>query len=375
MTPQGAHAPRVLLHAFSTFSLGGPQARFVQLANALGSGYRHVVMAMDNCFDAGAGLAPGVLWEPVSVPVIKGGALANRRLFRIILRRMQPDLLLSYNWGAMEWAAANCPRVCPQVHVEDGFGPDEAQGQLPRRVWMRRVLLGLNGLQVVVASRNLECLARRTWKIPAHRVTFVRNGVDVPDALRCPSATANPLAVLRIGTVAGLRPEKNIARLIRAFAQIQKSYPSHLSIVGDGPLHAELQKLVCDLGIEDKVEFTGFLADPLSHLVTLDLFALSSDTEQLPLALLEAMAVGMPVVATRVGDVEAILASVSPGNLCAPDDAAFAAQLLQVLGCQAMWPQWAQAGQEKIRAAYSKKHMTAQWKQVFDGHGADLSKR
>ena len=363
--------PRVLLHAFSTFSLGGPQARFVQLANALGPGYRHVVMAMDNCFDAGAGLAPGVLWEPVSVPVVKGGALANRRLFRTILRRLQPDLLLSYNWGAMEWAAANCPRVCPQVHVEDGFGPDEAQGQLPRRVWMRRVLLGLNGLQVVVASRHLERLARSTWKIPAHRVTFVRNGVEVPDALRRPPATAKADAVLRIGTVAGLRPEKNIARLIRAFAQIQKPYPSHLSIVGDGPLRADLQKLVCDLGLEDKVEFTGFLADPLSHLVTLDLFALSSDTEQLPLALLEAMAVGMPVVATRVGDVAEVLASVSPDNLCAPDDAAFAAQLLQVLDSQDRWPHWAQAGQEKIRATYSKKNMVAQWKQVFDGdvHG------
>ncbi|WP_084153710.1 glycosyltransferase [Simplicispira psychrophila] len=372
MTQNGTCGARVLLHAFSTFSLGGAQARFVQLANALGPGYRHVVMAMDNCFDAGAGLAPGVLWEPVSVPVIKGGALANRRLFRTILRRMQPDLLLSYNWGAIEWAAANCPRVCPQVHVEDGFGPDEAQGQLPRRVWMRRVLLALNGLQVVVASRNLERLARSTWKIPAHRVVFVRNGVDVPNGLRCPPATANPLAVLRIGTVAGLRPEKNIARLIRAFAQIQKRYPSHLSIVGDGPLHAELQKLVCDLGMEDKVEFTGYLADPLAHLVTLDLFALSSDTEQLPLALLEAMAVGMPVVATRVGDVGAVLASVSPDNLCAPDDAAFAAQLLQVLDCQTLWPQWAQAGQDKVRAAYSKKHMTAQWKQVFDGHAADL---
>ena len=372
MTKTGALGPRVLLHAFSTFSLGGAQARFVQLANALGPGYRHVVMAMDNCFDAGAGLAPGVLWEPVSVPVIKGGALANRRLFRTILRRMQPDLLLSYNWGAIEWAAANCPRVCPQVHVEDGFGPDEAQGQLPRRVWMRRVLLGLNGLQVVVASRNLERLARSTWKVPAHRVSFVRNGVDIPGVLRCPPATTDPLAVLRIGTVAGLRPEKNIARLIRAFAQIQALYPSHLSIVGDGPLRAELQKLACDLGVEDEVEFTGYLADPLAHLATLDLFALSSDTEQLPLALLEAMAVGMPVVATQVGDVREVLAGVSPDNLCAPEDAAFTAQLLRVLGAQDMWPHWAQAGQEKIRTDYSKAHMTAQWKQVFDGHTSGL---
>lgn len=372
MNQQGARAPRVLLHAFSTFTLGGPQARFVQLANALGPAYHHVVMAMDNCFDAGAGLAPEVLWEPMPVPVVKGGALANRRAFRAILRRVQPDLLLSYNWGAIEWAAANCPRVCPQVHVEDGFGPDEAQGQLPRRVWTRRLLLGLNGLPVVVASRNLERLARSSWKIPAQRVSFVRNGVEVPAALRSASAPRAAPATVRIGTVAGLRPEKNIGRLIRAFAQMPARHRSHLSIVGDGPLRADLQALVRELGIEDRVEFTGYLADPLRHLATFDLFALSSDTEQLPIALLEAMAVGMPVVATRVGDVGDVLADVSPDNLCAPDDGAFAAQLLQVLDSQALWPQWARAGQEKIRAGYSKKHMTAQWQQLFDGHAACL---
>ena len=370
-TPLSATAPlRVLLHAFSTFSLGGPQARFVQLANALGPQYRHVVMAMDNCFDAGARLSHDVVWEPMPVPVIKGSALVNRRLFRNILRKMQPDLLLSYNWGAIEWAAANCPRICPQVHVEDGFGPEEAHGQLPRRVWARRVLLGLNGLQVVVASRNLERLARSRWKIPARQVSFVCNGVDVPDTLRSRGTDAS--AVLRIGTVAGLRPEKNIARLIRAFAQIAAHYPCHLTIVGDGPLRADLQALVCSLGVENAIEFTGYSATPLAHLATFDLFALSSDTEQLPIALLEAMAVGMPVVATRVGDVSDILAGVSPDNLCAPDDAAFAAQLLRVLGCQDQWLQWAQAGQDKVRAAYSKAHMVAQWKQLFDGHGASL---
>lgn len=366
---------RVLLHAFSTFSFGGAQARFVQLANALGADYRHVVMAMDDCFDAGARLSRDVVWEPMPVPVTKGGALANRRLFRSILRRIQPDLLLSYNWGAIEWAAANLPRVCPQVHVEDGFGPDEAHGQLQRRVWARRVLLGLNGLQVVVASRNLESLARGLWKIPARQVRFVRNGVDVPEALEGLRSrhTASP-AVLRIGTVAGLRPEKNIARLIRAFAQItaQSPHACQLSIVGDGPLRADLQALACDLGVDGAVEFIGYSTNPLAHLATFDLFALSSDTEQLPIALLEAMAVGMPVVATRVGDVGEILAEVSPDNLCAPDDAAFTAQLLRVLGCQHQWPQWAQAGQDKVRSAYSKAHMLAQWKLLFDGHGASL---
>ncbi len=105
--------PRHLLHAFSTFQLGGPQARFVELANALGPMFRHTVVAMDNRFDAGERLHPSVHWTPMSLKVIKGGALANRGSFRQVLRNLQPDLLMSYNWGAIEWAAANLPRVCP----------------------------------------------------------------------------------------------------------------------------------------------------------------------------------------------------------------------------------------------------------------------
>ena len=98
--------PRHLLHAFSTFQLGGPQARFVELANALGPMFRHTVVAMDNRFDAGERLHPSVNWAPMTLKVIKGGALANRASFRQVLRSLQPDLLMSYNWGAIEWAAA-----------------------------------------------------------------------------------------------------------------------------------------------------------------------------------------------------------------------------------------------------------------------------
>lgn len=362
---EGARPPRVLLHAFSTFKLGGPQARFVQLANELGPGYRHLIVAMDNCFDAGERLHPAVQWEPMRLDVVKGGALANRGAFRALLQRLKPDLLLSYNWGAIEWAAANLPRVVPHVHVEDGFGPEEANRQLPRRVWMRRVLLGWNGVSVVVASRNLERMATGVWKLPSRRVTFIPNGVDIPPTARPFSAVAG--RPVSIGTVAGLRPEKNIARLIRAFADVRARRAARLIVVGDGPQRAELQALAQQLGVAADVEFTGYLKDPSARLVDFDLFALSSDTEQLPIALLEAMALGMPVVATRVGDVGDILSDVSPDNLCEAQDGPFAATLSRALEQQSQWPAWARAGREKVQVSYAKALMITRWKQVFDG--------
>lgn len=364
---EGLRPQRVLLHAFSTFRLGGPQARFVQLANALGPDYRHIVVAMDNCFDAGERLDPAVRWQPMRLDVVKGGALANRGAFRALLQRLRPDLLLSYNWGAVEWAAANLPRVVPHVHVEDGFGPEEATRQLPRRVWMRRVLLGWNRVPVVVASRNLERIATGVWKLPAHRVSFLPNGVDIPHEARGGPASVDAGRPVCIGTVAGLRPEKNIARLIRAFARVRAERPARLIVVGDGEQRSQLRALAQELGVDGDVEFTGYLKDPSVRLKDFDLFALSSDTEQLPIALLEAMALGMPVVATRVGDVPDILSDVSPDNLSEPADGPFADALARVFDDRPMWPAWAKAGREKVQATYSMDAMTARWKRVFDG--------
>lgn len=365
--------PRVLLHAFSTFQLGGPQARFVQLANALGPAYEHHIVAMDNRFDAGDRLGPQVRWQPVPMAIKKGGLLANRSACRQQLQRLKPDLLLSYNWGAIEWAAANLPRLVPQVHVEDGFGPEEANTQLPRRVWTRRALLGLGRVPLVVASRRLERLAVQAWRLPAKRVLFVANGVEVSETTRQPNELPSLAdGVLRIGTVAGLRPEKNIARLIRAFASLRQKHSARLIVVGGGAELPALESLAGQLGVRSHIEFTGYLREPSGRLREMDIFALSSDTEQLPIALLEALSVGMPVVATRVGDVGDILSDVSPQTLCVPDDEAFTRALHTAVEQRAQWPQWEQAGREKVSAIYSAQQMLASWKSLFDGDSFHL---
>lgn len=359
---------RLLLHAFSTFALGGPQARFVQVANALGSSYEHLVVAMDNRYEAGDRLLPSVRWHRLSSQMDKGSLLDNRSRCRRLLQELRPDLLLSYNWGAIEWAAANLPRLVPQVHVEDGFGPDEAHVQLPRRVWTRRALLGLGRVPLVVASRRLEAMACDTWRLPSRQVHYLANGVRLPetrrDNLSRMGGSDRPLC---IGTLAGLRPEKNLARLIRAFAAVRARWPARLVLVGEGPKRAELQALAEHLGVASDVEFTGYLASPGDRLKDFDLFALSSDTEQLPMALLEALALGLPVVATRVGDLEALLSEVSSGSLCEPDDEAFQHALCAAVEQRTLWADWGKRGRALVAARYSEHDMVLSWQRVFDG--------
>jgi glycosyltransferase involved in cell wall biosynthesis len=205
--------------------------------------------------------------------------------------------------------AARLSPVRRHIHFEAGFSQREADSQIPRRVWFRRLALARCAL-VVVPSRQLEDLASRVWRFPAARVAYIPNGVDpvrfcapVRDAI--PGFTRQP-GELVIGTVAPLRPEKNIGRLLRVFAMLENPVPLRLVVAGDGVERSPLGRLAAQLGIADRVIFTGRVA-PESVLGTFDIFALSSDTEQMPNALLEAMAASRAIAAVDVGDVKTIV--------------------------------------------------------------------
>lgn len=282
--------------------------RFAQLVRLHGSRYRHTVLSLDGNYDMA-----GRLGEfPITYPQLnfdKRKTLASWRLFRRTLRDIAPDVLLTYNWGAVEWALINRfgPQI-PHLHIEDGFGPEEAQRQLGRRVWTRRLALTGRKTKVILPSRNLERIALQIWSLPAKQVRYIPNGVDCARfAVTSREGEGLPLA---IGTVASLRREKNIARLIEAFADVSAQHPAgslELLIVGGGAERQTLENLARQRGA--RVRFAGQTNQPEKFLPQMDIFALSSDTEQMPLSVLEAMAAGLPVVATAVGDVAQMVAA------------------------------------------------------------------
>jgi glycosyltransferase involved in cell wall biosynthesis len=123
-----------------------------------------------------------------------------------------------------------------------------------------------------------------------------------------------------IGTVARLVQRKGIDVLLRAFSIVSHSHRVHLVVVGDGPLGEELRALAHELKIEDSVSWLGFQADPVKWLQAMDVFALSSRLEGSPNAVLEAMAAGLPIVATTIGGVVDLLEEGRTGFLIPPDD-------------------------------------------------------
>ena len=341
----------------------------VRIINHFGKRFRHTVIALDSNFEAAADIADHLDVTLLPRPYSRSGVVRAFAGSAQVLRRLQPDLLLTYNWGAIEWAmAGRVIRGSRQVHLEAGFGRGEADTQIARRVLFRRWALGGCSL-IVVPSRQLESLARHSWRLPAERIAYVPNGVDTA-RFAAPARDAFPGFTRRrgelvIGTVAPLRPEKNVGRMLKVFAQLPDSPPLRLIIAGDGNERASLEQAAAALGIADRVIFTGKVA-PESVLGTFDIFALSSDTEQMPNALLEAMAASRAVAAVDVGDVKNIVSEGNREFIVPRDDApAFVRALSRLLGDPASRAELGGKNRERVIAEFSQERMFAAYSAVL----------
>jgi glycosyltransferase involved in cell wall biosynthesis len=323
MSSTAKSAPRRLFHLFPTFAVGGSQVRLAQIVNYFGDRYRHTIFATDGVYDALSLIGAHVPVKKLEASIDKRRGLRNVPLYRRLLREAQADVVVTHNWGTIEWAfATRFLRGARHVHIEDGFGPDEAVRQLPRRVWFRRLALAGSRTTVVVPSRVLFDIATRVWRLAPSKVQLVPNGIDLARFAGVDPAAARALATkaegeVLIGTVATLRPEKNLGLLIRAFADLPSSPPSRLFIVGSGPESDVLKAIAREAGVAERVVFFGHTPKPESILPAFDIFAMSSNTEQMPIGLLEAMACGLPVAATRVGDIAHMVAEENLGSLVA----------------------------------------------------------
>ncbi len=317
--------PGHILHVFSSFGIGGLETRMAGILNHLGQAYRHTLIALDGNMASRGRLSGNLGIEVLSDCRSSRNPLKQIATARSVLNRLRPDLLATYNWGAVDWAMANrLWPVCRHIHMEGGFGIEEAEHQLRRRILYRRIALSRTR-QVVVPSHHLRDIALKTWKLAPDRVRHIPNGVDC-ERFR-PSADAGSSTggsrgarPIVIGTVAALRPEKNLALLIRAVAAASKHHDVRLVIVGDGPELGKLTALADGLRVSGITTFAGQIETVEDFLATFDIFALSSLTEQMPSSVLQAMAAAKPVAALNVGDLERILAPANRSLLPASGD-------------------------------------------------------
>jgi glycosyltransferase involved in cell wall biosynthesis len=355
-----------VLSVFPSFVMGGAQARFCAVANHHGRSLRHAIVAMDGNVSCRERLREGLDVAFPAVEVRAGDWLGNLRRFGAVLRDVRPDVLLTHNFGSIEWALAqHLPGGARRhVHAEDGFGPEERDRQLPRRVWLRR--LALRRATVALPSRVLMRLAQTVWRLDDRRLRYVPNGVDLA-RFAAPRSAAPPWVLHGdgpvVGTVAALRSEKNVARLIRAVAMVPAM---RLAIVGDGPERAALTALAGSLGVAARVAFAGHMADPAAAYGHMDIFALSSDTEQMPLSVLEAMAAGLPIAATDVGDVMEMVAAENRPFVVERGDAALAAALGRLVADGGLRRSVGATNRAQVMREYCQLRMFRHWGDLLE---------
>ncbi len=379
-SPYSCDTPTVMpvriLHLHSTFSLGGKEARAVRLMNAFGAAAEHVVLsAVPGALGARDAIDPGIVaafpGDGAAPSLI--GKPGPRRYWRLARYMAGFDLVLTYNWGAMDGVAARrlyagAMRMPPLVHHEDGFNADELVRQKPARVTFRRMMLGA-AYRTVVPSERLERIAQKVWKQPAPRVERIANGIaldryaGLPDAEAIPGFRRAPGDIV-VGTMAGLRGVKNLPRLVRAFAR--SGAAGRLVIVGEGPERDTILAAAQVAGVADRLLLPGFLPDAARYVGHFDIFALSSDSEQFPIAMIEAMAAGLPVVATDVGDV---CAMVSPENrrfvVPVDDEAGFAVALGQLIASRDLRHRLGTTNRAVARERYGEDAMIAAYRALY----------
>jgi len=363
-------APVRILHAHSSFSLGGKEARAVRLMNAFGDQAEHTILSgMPDQLGARDAIDPDIIVDfPTDAPSLQGKP-GLRRYLALAEYMRGFDLVLTYNWGAMDAVMAHrlfraMRGLPPLVHHEDGFNEDESVRRNWKRNLFRRLALR-TASAVVVPSQTLARIARGEWKVD-DRLAIIANGIDVAAYAGAPSL---PIAGLEkgqgevvIGTVAGLRKVKNLPRLVAAAASLRQQ--ARLVIVGEGPERAAIAAKAAACGWDTRFVMPGFMTQPHRWIGHFDILALSSLSEQAPIAVIEAMAAGLPVASLDVGDIAAMVA---PENLpfIASDETAFRGALEHLVSDASLRRSVGEANRRRAAELFDERAMISAYSALY----------
>ena len=308
--------------------------------------------------------------------------LAALGRLRRLLREGHGGILHTHNAAAHYHAmlAATGIRFARIVNTRHGMGIARPRS---RREWLyRRALRGTDYVVAVCEAAR----ARYASQVPGGetRLRAVPNGIRIDRfAQASASARARLASTLDLGadariagTVGRLDPVKDQAMLLQAFARVHEALPrAALLLIGDGALRGELETLAGTLGIGARVRFLGDRDDVPALLGGLDLFVLPSRSEGYSIALLEACASGLPIVATDVGGNREIVEDRCNGRLVpAGDERALAEAMLALLDDPACASGLGRAGREWAKAQASLQAMAERYQRLYDGapgHGPD----
>jgi glycosyltransferase involved in cell wall biosynthesis len=302
-----------ILHVVPSFGLGGMEKVICAFINSTSSCHIHKILSLDRRTEASNWIKDKKI-QFVAFEKPNERAQFFRTLHRV-LQTIKPDLLMTYNWGATDaiWLG-RIAGIRHVIHSEHGFNVDEGNATYWKRDVVRCLLYRLAS-KVIVVSRELQTLLQRKYLLGGPHLLRIPNGIDAshysPDPMERERMRRNlgfEDSDIVVGFSGRLDLIKNLGLLVDVFASCGQEHPNlRLLMVGDGPEKVHLETLCQKRSIRDRVVFAGQQENVLSYLRSMDIFLLTSLREQMPLTVLEAMAVGIPVVATKVGEIPHIV--------------------------------------------------------------------
>jgi sugar transferase (PEP-CTERM/EpsH1 system associated) len=370
----------LVLHLVYRFAVGGLENGIVNLINHMPAArWRHVVVALTT---VDAAFVQRIRRDDVQCIALNKppgqGVWQYRRLYRLF-RQWRPAVVHTRNLGTLEfqlpaWLAG----VPARVHSEHGRDAEDVDGTNRRHIWTRRAYSRFVQHQIALGSELARYL-RDTIALPAARLTPILNGVDhlrFAPAPRRAAIAGSPFddpALWLVGTVGRMQTVKAQPVLARAFVDVLQRLPAlrrhlRLVMVGDGPLRSECEAVLRDAGVADLAWLPGERSDVPEIMRGLDCFVLPSLVEGISNTILEAMASGLPVLATQVGGNADLVEPGVTGELVpAGDVAALSAGLARMAGDPGRSRVMGAAGRRSVERSFSLPAMVAAYERVYDG--------
>jgi sugar transferase (PEP-CTERM/EpsH1 system associated) len=371
----------LVLHVVYSLGTGGLENGLVNIINRMPENkYRHAIV----CLTEAGEFANRIERQGIPIVSLHSGQGHNFALYWRLwktFRALHPAIVHTRNLATLE---AQIPaRMLPgtkTVHGEHGRDVFDLEGKNRKYNILRKFMRPIVGRYVTV-SKDLRNWLLETVGVSENRVVQIYNGVDqevfYPGSYKEKDIAA-PAGFLSeesfvLGTVGRLAAVKDQASLIRAFKLLLDNNPEiqsdlRLIIAGDGPLKTELERLVAELQIEKSVWMTGDRSDIPDILRLFDLFVLPSLGEGISNTILEAMATGLPIVATDVGGTPELVEDGINGRLVPPEDpSALMSSLQECVRDREQLDSMGAASLDKIKMQFNWQETVEQYLSVYDG--------
>ncbi len=368
-----------IVHVVHRFDTGGMENGMVNLFNTLSPArFRHTVVALTDFTD----FRQRIVAQPVDFRALHrppGHGLGWTKRLWTLLRDLEPDLVHTRNLAALEAQfVAAAAGVRATVHGEHGRDVFDLYGQNRKYNLLRRAVQPFVSNYIAV-SRDLETWLRQQIGVPQKKLHQIYNGVDSEKfhprmgarSGRLPPGFASPDAVV-FGSVGRMVEVKDYPMLVQAFIRLVRQQPeraarARLVIVGEGSARADCQHLLDHAGMAHLAWLPGERHDIAELMRTFDVFVLPSKNEGISNTILEALASGLPVVATAVGGTVELVAHGVNGALVKAGDAADMAQaLLEYLDAPARIAEHGREARRQAEQRYSIPAMAEAYAAVYD---------